>query len=115
MDIDVIRGKIADKINYDLDIWNDVLNGTSPGNYGCDGWDVEVDYNDVYVDIPNRTFKVYRGNFSADLVMGASRGDSSFNTTYSKPFDANGQFEFDGSDEIVIEEIKINIDNDVFS
>ena len=113
MHLDKIREKIAEEMSSDMEIWNDVLNETSPGNYGCDDWDAEVDFNDVFADIPNGTFKVRNGNFSADLVMGGSRGDSSFNTNYSKPFSATGKFEFVG-DKIKITEIEIDIDSDVF-
>lgn len=39
-------------------------------------------------------FTVKQGNFSADLVMGASKGDSSFDESYSEPFSAKDEFDF---------------------
>lgn len=113
MHIDKIREKLAEEISNDMEIWNDVLNDTSPGNYGCDHWEVEIDFNDIFVDIPKRSFSVKSGSFSADLVMGSSKGDSSFNTSYSKPFSAVGKFDFDG-DSIKITDIDIDISSDIF-
>lgn len=114
MKLDEIREQIAESICNDMDTWNEVLSNTSPGNYGCDHWDAEVDYNDIFVDIPQKTFVVRSGSFSADLVLGASKGESSMNFNYSKPFSATGSFDFLGSNSIKIEEIKISIDNDIF-
>lgn len=115
MQINEIRKKIAELISSDMNIWNGVLNDTSPGNYGCDHWEVEIDYNDIFVDIPQKTFNVKTGNFSADLIMGSSNGDSSFNESYSKSFSAIGKFNFENSTEITITEININIDLDIYS
>lgn len=114
MEIDKIREQIAEEICNDMEIWNDVLNDTSPGNYGCDHWDAEVDYNNIYVNIPARTFEIKSGSFSADLVLGASKGDSSMNFNYSKPFSAKGKFDFSDAHNVKIEDIEINIDNDIF-
>lgn len=114
MQLDDIREQIAELISNDIDVWNDVLNDTSPGNYGCDHWDAEIDYNDLFVNIPERTFTVKNGHFTADLVMGSSKGDSSFNESYSKPFSAKGKFDFKNSDELIIEEIEIDIDSDIY-
>lgn len=115
MQIDEIREKIAESISNDMGIWDDVLNDTTPGNYGCEYWEANVDYKDIFVSIPDRTFTVKNGDFSADLTMGASKGDSSFNASYCKSFSATGKFEFKNSDEITIEEITIEIDRNIYS
>jgi len=114
MDIDKIRIEIAEKLSNDFDAWNDVLNNTNPGNYGCDQWDVEIDFNDIYVDIPKRSFELTNGIFSADLVLGASKGDTSFNMGYNKVFNAFGKFKFENANSITIEEVDIEIDPDIF-
>jgi|SRR6218665_588185 len=114
MQIDKIREQIAELISSDIDVWNDVLNNTSPGNYGCDHWEAEIDYNDIFVNIPERSFTVKNGNFSADLIMGSSKGDSSFNESYSKSFSAKGKFDFKNSDDLIIDEIEIDIDSDIY-
>ncbi len=88
MQINEIREQIAEIISTDMEIWNDVLNNTSPGNYGCDDWKASIDFQDIFVHVPNRTFTVKQVNFSADLLMGASKGDSSFNQLYTEPFSA---------------------------
>ena len=114
MQIDDIREQIAELISNDIDVWNDVLNNTSPGNYGCDHWEAEIDYNEIFVNIPERTFTVKNGHFKADLIMGSSKGDSSFNESYSKPFSAKGKFDFKDSVKLNIEEIEIDIDSDIY-
>jgi hypothetical protein len=115
MQIDEIREQIAELISNDMDNWNDVLNDTSPGNYGCDHWDAQVDYNDIFVNIPEKTFTVKNGGFSANLILGSSTGDSSFNESYNKPFSATGEFDFESSTKIIIIDIKIDIDSDIYS
>lgn len=114
MQLDSIREQIAELISTDIDVWNDVLNNTSPGNYGCDYWEAQIDYNDIFANIPERTFTVKNGQFTADLIMGSSKGDSSFNESYNKPFSAKGKFDFKNSDELIIEEIEIDIDSDIY-
>lgn len=114
MTIDEIRKQMVEKISTDMEIWDDVVNNTSPGNYGCDFWESKIDYEDIDVDIPNREFTVESGNFSADLVMGASKGDHSFNENYSKPFSAKGKFDFKNAKEITITDISIDIDSDIY-
>ncbi|MDT0676478.1 hypothetical protein [Autumnicola musiva] len=114
MTIDEIREQISEEISIDMEVWNDVLNNTSPGNYGCDFWESEIDYGNIFVDIPKREFTVKNGNFSADLVMGASKGDHSFNENYNKPFSATGKFDFKNAKQIMITEISIDIDSDIY-
>lgn len=114
MELDRIRDIIANKLQEHNDVWNDVISNTFPGNYGCDEWNVEVSYNDVYADIPNRQFDA-KGVFNADLVMGASCRDTSFNTPYNKEFKAKGNFEFSAdNNDIIINDVEIDIDPDVF-
>lgn len=115
MHIDEIREKIAEAISTDMGIWDDVLNDTTPGNYGCDHWEAEIDFNDIFVDIPAKTFNVKNGNFSADLVMGASKGDTSFNESFNKSFSASGTFDFKNAKEIVITDISIDIDTHIYT
>ncbi|GJQ04372.1 MULTISPECIES: hypothetical protein [Capnocytophaga] len=114
MHLDEIREKIANKLQENFDTWNDVLNNTSPGNYGCNEWNVEVSYEDVYVDIPKKQFKA-EGVLNADLVMGASRGDTSFEQSYNKPFKAKGEFIFseDGKD-VEVKNVEVSIDPHIF-
>ena len=114
MQLDRIRKQIAELISTDIDVWNDVLNNTTPGNYGCDYWEAEISFNDIFANIPERTFTVKNGKFTADLIMGSSNSESSFNESYSKPFSAKGKFDFKNSDELMIEEIEIDIDSDIY-
>lgn len=54
MRINEIREQIAELISTDMEVWNDVLNNTVPGNYDCDYWEATIDFNDILVHVPNR-------------------------------------------------------------
>ena len=111
MTIDEIREQIAEKLRFDFNLWNDAINDTIPGNYGCDYWDVELSYEDIWVDIQKKSFNVKKGFFSADLTLGESRGDTSFNQSYNKEFAAQGKFIFSNENKSVdIGDVEISID-----
>ena len=58
MEINFIREKLADKLGSTevYDVWVDILQDTNPGNYGVEDIEINVDVNDIWVDIPERTF-----------------------------------------------------------
>lgn len=97
-----------------MEVLNDVLNNNVPGIYDCDYWEATIYFNDILVHVPNRTFTVKQGNFSADLVMGTSKGDSSFNESYSESFSAKGKFDFRNADKLIINEIESEIESDIY-
>lgn len=116
MELEKIRQQIMDELKYDVEIWGDPLSDTMPGNYGVNDWDVEIDEDNFFVDIPNRTFSFTNTTFSGSLVMGASRGDNSFDMNFSKIADGNGNFEFVDSQTVKIDgDVTLNVNMDIFS
>lgn len=111
--IDLFRYQLATQIAIDSELWDEVIDNTSPHNYGITDWDASVDYEDIFIDIPNKTFKVKNGSFYAGLIMNSSKGDDSANVRYSKPFTAEGTFEIkDGK--AIIQEFNVKIDHSVY-
>lgn len=114
MELEKIREQLIYELVNDIEHWSNTLNNTNPGNYGLDDWDVVVDENDFYVDIPNRAFNFKNVEFTANLILGASKGDLSFNYKYCEFAKGKGTFEFDGKDKVKIQDINIEIDLDLF-
>jgi len=113
MHADIIKEKLAELISSNEE-WLDILNNTSPGHYGVENWDVTIYPNDVWLNIPERTFTFRQVEFSFELVLGGS--NDGFNQDFSKLVNGNGTFRFtaDNSD-IEIEEMDLEMDLDLVS
>jgi hypothetical protein len=96
MDIDLIREKLADKLcSAEENInWIDILQDTSPGNYGVEDVYVDVSMKDVWVDIPERTFSFKNTNLSFSARLGGSSDKSGYDETFKKIVSGNGKFDF---------------------
>jgi len=114
MDIDIIREKVANKISENHEEWSDVLNDANPGHYGASYWEVEVNPNDIWVDIPNRTYTFKNAQFSFTVRLGES-GKDGMDMDFSKVASGKGKFDFsnDGND-IELKELEIDVDLDLF-
>lgn len=115
MQLQEIREQIIYQLQYDVENWNDVLSDTNPGNYGVNDWEVDIDEAKLYVDIPKNEFSFKNSRFSANLIMGASKGDTSFDMPYNKLVSGKGSFEFNNNQSVKITELEIEIDKDVFN
>lgn len=118
MEINLIREKIADKLGSSEvnDIWVDILQDTTPGNYGVEDIEINVDIKDIWVDIPERTFTFK----NAELIFYARLGGSSEKNGYDQKFSlvvsGDGKFDFtDKSQDIKIMKFTINEDLDLYS
>lgn len=115
MKLQEIRDQLIQNLENDISNWDDVINNTNPGNYGVEDWDVSVPEKDFFVDIPSKTFKFKNVDFSAKLLLGGSNEESGFVQEYSKPAKGNGVFEFvENNRKVIITDINIEIDSDVF-
>jgi len=115
MHIDVIREKIADGICSSYMSWAEKLNDTMPGHYGADGIEVELDMENIYVDIQNRSFTFTNAQFDFDLRLGATN-DGGFDESFSKTAAGSGTFEFsDSNKEIEIKNLNIDVDLDLYA
>lgn len=96
------------------DFWLDLLSDTSPGNYGLNSFDIEVQDKGFWVDIPNRAFSFKEALVSANLVMGASKGDSSFDQSFSTVASGKGSFDFDGPDKVIVFDLEAAADMSIY-
>jgi len=113
MDIEKIKEKLAIEISKS-DKWLDKLNDTNPGHYGVEDWDVKISVDNIWVDIPNRTFNFNKVTFDFELQIGGSSKESGFKSSFSKVAKGQGAFKFNNSIDISINEIEIEFDMDLF-
>lgn len=114
MKIDEISEVVTEKLSKDMDTWNDVLNNTVPGNYGCNDWSAEIDYDKVWVDVPKRTFKVKKRVFNASLVLWDSKEIIHLMKALSRFFSVSKSFNFKNSNNIAISNIDLKIDKNIY-
>jgi hypothetical protein len=56
MKIEEIQNKLSEEITISHEKWGELLTNTEPGNYGANDWEVSLNPNDIWVDIPNKKF-----------------------------------------------------------
>ena len=111
MEIDLIREKLADRLcSADECInWMNLLDDTSPGNYGVEDVDVHVTMKDVWVDIPKRSFEFKNANLSFSARLGGSSDKNGYDEKFSKVVSGSGMFDFSkAGKDIEIKEFAIN-------
>lgn len=113
MKAEEIKEQLINALLYDAEIWGGIMDKSTPGNYGNNGWDVYVDEDNFYVNIAKRTFRFSGAIFSGVLIMGASRGDTSYELSFSRPASGRGTFRF-SEDNKSVEINDVEIDCDMF-
>lgn len=108
MTIPEMQELLAEKISSDYTSWNEIVADTTPGHYGADDIEIELNPNDIWVDIPNRTFSFKNANVSFTARLGGSSDDDGHDMPFDTILAGNGVFEFsaNGSD-IDIKEILV--------
>lgn len=114
MTIDKIREKLADKIPAQ-EGWVNQLDESNPGHYGVEDWDVVLSRNDIWVDIPKKTFSFKNARFDFELLLGSSNSEDGTKMSFSKVAKGQGTFEFSESDDIEVEELDLDFDLDLFA
>ena len=115
MTIDEIREQIATAMDMTCDEqWSSILDNTTPGHYGF--WDLEfyVPIQNIWVEIPNKTFTFRGGKLSFTARLGSSREEDGVDHKVSKVVSGSGTFDFDGSTNIKVIDFKINEDIDLY-
>lgn len=84
------------------DSWLNVLSETSPGNYGLNSFDIEVQDIGFWVDIQKRTFSFKEALVDVNFIMGSSKGDTSFDQAFTTIASGNGTFDFDGPNKVIV-------------
>lgn len=117
MEISLIREKLADKLcsTEVYDNWIDILQETNPGNYGVEDIEINVDVNDIWVVIPERTFTFKNTELSFCARLGGSSDESGYDANFKKVVSGNGKFDFyNKSQDIKIMEFTINENLDLY-
>lgn len=117
MEIDLIRGKLADKLNSSeaYDNWIDILQDTNPENYGVEDVEIYVDYNDIWVVIPERTFTFKNAELIFNARLGGSSEESGYDANFRLAISGNGQFEYSkNNQDIKIIDFTINEHLDLY-
>ncbi|UTX48856.1 hypothetical protein [Chryseobacterium sp. MA9] len=111
MNINKIKNRLAEKLSNDCSTWHDVLNNTQPKDFVCNHWKVDISPTDIEIDIPNGVFLVNDGFFSTSGTLLELDNENIF---YNKAFTAKGKFNLDNASNLKMEEIKIEIEIDIF-
>lgn len=114
MELEKIREQISEEISTNIELWSDVFDNTIPGNYGLNDWDVVVNEDSLFVNIPERTFTFKNVNISADLILGGSNKEDSFIHKYNEIAKGNGSFKFINNNQVKITKIDIDVELDLF-
>jgi hypothetical protein len=110
MTIDQIREKLALELSLDI-AWVNMLDDTSPGHYGVEDWEVYLTLNNIWVDIPTKTFSFNHVNFNFKLRIGSSNKEDSIVMEFSKVAKGKGEFTFASNDKNVkIEDFEAEFD-----
>jgi hypothetical protein len=114
MTIDSIREKLAIKIASSQE-WIDKLNDTNPGHYGVEDWDVIVMSDNIWVDIPNKTFTFKQVQFDFQVMIGSSNSEDGLAMSFSRIAKGEGVFRFSANgNDVELEEMDVDFDLDLF-
>ena len=110
---DLINEKCTNEIQEklsDISFWQNVIDNTTPANYGVNGSDIWVD--NITLDYENMDSEYIEGTFEADISMditfqmGASNPEDGYEEHYNEQHHITGTFNFDSNSE----EFSIQID-----
>ena len=117
MEIDAIRSKLADTLCspekcFD---WMGILDDTNPGHYGLEDVEVSLSYEDIWVDIPARSFEFKKAELSFSARLGGSSDRNGIDQTFKLTLSGEGTFKFtDSNQKIDIEEFSVNEPLDLY-
>lgn len=103
------NNKIQEKLS-DISFWQNVIDNTTPANYGVNGSNIWVD--NITLDYENMDSEYIEGTFEADISMditfqmGASNPEDGYEEHYSKQHHITGSFDYD----ITSDEFNIKMD-----
>jgi hypothetical protein len=109
MTIDEIRERIAISMDTKCDYqWSCILDNTNPAHCGFRDLGFQLATNDVWVEIPKKTFTFQKGALSFTARLGSSNERDGVDVKVRKTVSGSGTFDFDGSFDIQVIDFKIN-------
>jgi hypothetical protein len=96
MSIDEIRDGICDSLCSieGHNLWDKILEETYPANYGFEVESVVVKRNDIWVDVPERTFTFKNLHMTFSARLGGSNQDDGYDEDFHFEFTGSGSFIF---------------------
>jgi hypothetical protein len=115
MSIDEIKDRIATAMNIHCDErWWSILDDTTPGHYGVEDLEFQIELADIWVNIPQKTFTFKKGILSFSARLGSSKADDSVDVNVRKRVSGSGTFDFDSAQGIKVLGFTINEEIDLF-
>lgn len=115
MTIDEIREQIASALAEDAqEQWYSILDDTSPGHYGLEDFEVEIESRNVWVDIPSKTFSFKNIRISFTARLGASSEEHGLDTPFNKVVSGEGKFDFTNAATVKVETFHLSEPIDLF-
>jgi hypothetical protein len=96
------------------ELWADILDSTTPGHYGFDDVEFDIDLKDIWVDIQKGTFSFKRGWLSFSARMGASSERDGVDVKCRNVVSGDGRFEFATANTIKVLAFTINEPIDLY-
>lgn len=117
MNLDEMRDQICDSMRSfeGYSLWDDTIQETTPGPYGFEVESVEVERNNIWVDVPNRTFTFQNLHLEFTARLGGSNDESGYNETFKFKLSGTGGFTFvEGSSQILVNHVTANESLDLY-
>jgi hypothetical protein len=115
MTIDEIREQIAISLNMKCDdLWSVILDNTTPGHYGFEGLECQVAIEDIWVEIPKKTFTFKNGTLSFLARLGSSSEKDGVDVKVRRTVSGSGTFDFEDTRDIKVLDFQINEEIDLY-
>lgn len=117
MHIDTMGEIIADKLGSEEDMrWHDeILQDTNPGHYGTEDLDVGISSDDIWVDVPKKTFTFKNANISFSARLGGSSDKNGYDENFSLIVSGSGSFDFSNNNQdIEVKDFSVNESLDLY-
>lgn len=116
MEIESIREKIVEKLDSGetIELWFQVLNDTTPGHYGVEDIDVNIKSEDIWVDVPARTFSFKKLSLSFKARLWASNDRDGYDENFKLTLSGDGHFDFKGPNDVTVKDFHVNEPLDLY-
>ncbi|WP_236676366.1 hypothetical protein [Chryseolinea lacunae] len=114
MTLESIREKVTEKV-IGNDAWLNKLDHSNPGHYGVNDHGIDLSSDDVFVNIPQRSFEFKNANFRFNLnLMSSTNG---YSHKGMKVANGKGTFRFSemNGEQIEIDDLEIEVDLDLMA
>jgi len=103
-------------LSLDKKVWLSSLDDTEPGHYGVEDWGIYITKDDLYVEIPSRSFSLKNAEFTFALRIGSSNDNDGYIEKFKRIVSGSGTFEFtaNGKD-VKVMDLQLEYDHSLFT